>query len=191
MGKRRSEIIAPSVVIPEAGIFRDDKPIVAEKLGAEASTLMDGAIRIWEMSINGMLRPDVALIEADVSTPVQRYTGEGEVTVLFYSSMNDSPVGVIVQSDDGSIRQHIWDPLHDGGPRGFTYTPGDVVQILVDEGNTLTFFDYWPTRGFMEPTEDGTPYGYTVIHEVEPDEEFIATRDDLLKSLRESSNLPR
>jgi len=154
---------------------------VATRLFPEPTKIEN--MTIQEMKINGELSPDIALIETPGNTPVQRYDGEGNLTDIFYSTTDNKPIGVILMSPEGEVALKVYNPKTDGGQRGYSITKGWTVQIIVPEGTTLKFFDYWSPKGFTEKEGDKM-YGETVEYTVK-DEKIVEKFKEAEKELKE------
>ncbi|MHC1716289.1 MAG: hypothetical protein AB9915_00105 [Candidatus Dojkabacteria bacterium] len=168
-----------------------DKLEVATRLYPELNTMEDGKILLEEMKINGELNPDVTKIDASVDTHVQIYEGDGKITEVFYSTKDNKPVGLILMSPEGEISLKSYNPLTDGGPRGFSIEKGWSMQFIIPEGTVLTFYEYWYPKGYCVKTEDGKSYGETMEKDVTDEavlKKFKEARLELLASLKAISN---
>lgn len=169
--------------------------------------LGDKQIFIREMAINeepndqGITHgEDIARIRVREDTPLQRYDGTGVITEVMYDSFlidsfdeNGSPVrkpiGIILMSPEGDIKEFVYDPRTDGGPRSYQITKGWRMQTIVPRGIELQFYDHW-SKGFCNPGDIQRYHGYEVLpDEDDPEilEKFKESRERLLEYLGEIS----
>lgn len=163
--------------------------------------LGDRQIFIREMTINeeptdqGITHgEDIARIRVREDTPIQRYDGTGVITEVMYDSFsieNDirMPIGIILMSPEGDIKEYIYDPRTDGGPRSYQITKGWRMQTIVPDGIELQFYDHW-SKGFCNPGDIQRYHGYEVLpDEDDPEilEKFKESRERLLEYLEEIS----